>query len=257
MDRYRDQVVVITGGSRGIGRASALRVAAEGATVVVNYKRNEEAARTVVAEIERRGGRALPVRADVAEADDVSKMFETVKAEYGRVDALVANAAATAFKPLVDIRKHHIEKTFAITVDGFLRLVQHAVELMPSGGRIVAVSGWDSFRVLPGHGLLGAAKAAMESMVRYMAVELAPRGVVVSGICPGPVVTDSFRIYAGDAWSEYERIWLPYSPLRRFGTPEEIANAIAFLASPENTWITGQTIVADGGLSLTATPLPE
>lgn len=257
MNRYHDQVVVITGASRGIGKETALRVAAEGAAVVVNYKRNEEAAREVAAEIERLGARALPVRADVAEPDDVSYLYDTVRAEFGRIDALVVNAAASAFKPLTEIRAHHLEKTFAITVGGFLRLVQHGIELMPAGGRVVAVSGWDSFRVMPGHGLLGAAKAAMESMVRYLAVELAPRNVIVSGVCPGPIVTDSFRIYAGDAWSEYERIWLPYSPLRRFGSAEEIARIIAFLASSENTWITGQTIVADGGLSLTATPLPE
>jgi enoyl-[acyl-carrier protein] reductase III len=255
MNRYQDQVVVITGASRGIGRETALRVGAEGATVVVNYKRNEDAAQEVVAQVTAAGGRGLAVQADVAEPDEVSRLFDTVRAEYGRVDALVANAAASAFKPLVDIKPHHLEKTFAITVGGFLGLVQGAVDLMGSGGRVVAVSGWDSFRVMRGHGTLGAAKAAMESMVRYLAVELAERDVIVSGVCPGPIVTDSFRIYAGDAWSHYEETWLPYSPLRRFGSPEEIARIVAFLASAENTWITGQTIIADGGLSLTATPL--
>jgi enoyl-[acyl-carrier protein] reductase III len=246
--------VVITGASRGIGKECALQMAREGATVVVNYKSNADAAQEVVGEARQAGGAALAVQADVAEPDEVSRLFDTVRSEFGRVDAVVANAAASAFKPLADIKPHHLDKTFALTIGGFVGLVQGAVPLMTGGGRVVAVSGWDSFRALPGHGLLGAAKAALESMVRQLAVELGPQGIVVAGVCPGPIVTDSFRIYAKDSWDLYEKTWLPYSPLGRFGSPEEIATIVAFLASSQNTWITGQTIVADGGLSLTTMP---
>lgn len=254
MSRYRDKVVIITGASRGIGKQCALQMASEGASVVVVFKRNEQAAADVVAEAGRSGGRGLAVQADVAEPDEVGRLFEMVRSEFGRVDAVVANAAATAFKPLLEIRPHHLDKTFSLTIGGLMSLVQGAAGLMSDGGRVVAVSGWDSFRALPGHGLLGAAKAAMESLVRQWAVELGPQGVIVSGVCPGPIVTDSFRIYAKDEWDVYEKAWLPYSPLGRFGEPHEIAKIIAFLASTDNTWITGQTIIADGGLSLTTMP---
>jgi len=160
---------------------------------------------------------------------------------------------------LLEIRDHHIDKTLHISFHGFLLLVQRSVALMPAGGRVVAVSGWDSFRVMPGHGLLGAAKAAMEALVRYLAVELAPRGISVNAICPGLMATDSARTYAqrhaGENWPEMEKAWLRYSPMGRFAQPADIAYIVAFLASAQAGWLTGQTIVADGGLSLTSLPV--
>jgi enoyl-[acyl-carrier protein] reductase III len=249
------EVALITGGSRGMGRALAHRLAASGLHVVVNYRRDDAAAAEVVADIRAAGGHATAVQADVADPDAVAAMFEQVRDEHGRLDVLVANAAASAFKPLTEIREHHVDKTMAITVTGFLRLVQQALELMGPGGRVVAVSGWDSFRVLPGHGLLGAAKAAMEALVKYLAVELGERDVSVVGVCPGPVDTDSFRFYAGDDWDDYERHWVGQTPRGRFPGPDEIAEVLEFFASPASRWITGQTVVVDGGLSLTTMPL--
>ena len=125
---------------------------------------------------------------------------------------------------------------------------------LENGGRVLAVSGWDSFRALPGHGLLGAAKAAMETLVKYLAVELGPQGITAVGICPGPIDTDSFRFYAGEHWDEYERNWLALTPSGKYPTPDDVAEAMAFLCSRRSAAINGQTIVLDGGLSLATMP---
>jgi enoyl-[acyl-carrier protein] reductase III len=255
MSEQNARAVLITGASRGIGRALALRLAQSGATVIINYRRDEQAASSAAAEVVSRGGRAVLVPADVADAGAVEAMFTTVRDQVGRLDGLVVNAAASAFKPLADIRTHHVERTMAITITGFLDLVRLATPLLAqSKGRIVAVSGWDSFRVLPGHGLLGAAKAAMEAMTRYLAVELAPHGITVVGVCPGPVDTDSFRYYAGAAWTQYEASWLPMTPSGRFPDANDIADVIELFLARQSYWVNGQTVVADGGISLTTMP---
>lgn len=256
--RFAGKVAVISGSSRGIGKETALLLGREGAGVVVNYKANKDAADAVAAQINAGPGSAIAVQANMEDPEQIARLYEQAKDRYGKVDIVVANAAASAFKPLEVIRSHHIDKTFHVSVQGFLVLVQQALPLMPAGGRVIAVSGWDSIRYLGGHGLLAAAKAALESLVRYFAVELGPRGINVTGVCPGPIETDSAITYANRqsrGWDYYERTWLPYTPLGRFGRPDEIAEIIAFLASPASSWITGQTIVADGGLSIVSHPL--
>jgi len=255
--RFQDKVAVISGASRGIGMATALLMGREGASVVVNYKNNQEAAEAVAAQIKSSGGDAMICQADVGEQEQIVAMYQKVRETWGKVDVVVANAAATASKPLLESKDYNMDKTFKVTVQGFLFLTQQAVPLMAAGGRVIAVSGWDSFHALDGHGVLGAAKAAMESMVRYLAVELGPAGINVNGVSPGPIDTVSARIFAEQThhpWEYYERLWLPFVPSGRFGRPEEIADIIAFLASPASSLINGQTIVADGGLMLTTIP---
>ena len=247
------QVAVVTGSSRGIGRAVALGLAEAGASVAVNYRRSEEAARQVAREIEARGVKALVVRADLEHEEEIQKMFLAVRETFGGLDILVANAAATAFKPLLEVKPHHIDRTFRITVHGFLSCVREAVGLMEGRrGRIVALSGIDARQVMPGHGVLAAAKAAMEALVRYLACELAERGISVNGVCPGVVETDSARVYAGERWGSLIAPVIDATPWKRLGTPEDIAPVVAFLCSPRAAWITGQTLVVDGGLSLTS-----
>ena len=248
------RTVVITGGSRGIGSRLAVRLGQEQANVVVNFKKDQDAADATVAEVVAAGGSALAVQADVSEVADVERLVARSVERYGSIDVLVANAAASAFKPLSQIHPHHVEKTMGITVNGFLELVRQGTPHMPRGGRILAVSGWDSFRVLPGHGLLGAAKAAMEALVKYLAIELGPVGITAVGLCPGPIDTDSFRTYAGAQWDWYEKNWLAMTPSGRFPTPEEFAEVMVFLCTPGSAAINGQTIVADGGLSLATMP---
>jgi enoyl-[acyl-carrier protein] reductase III len=248
------KTVVITGGSRGMGQRLAVRLGREEANVVVNYRRDAEAAASTVKDVEAAGGKAVAIQADVAQTGDVERLIgESVEA-FGGLDVVVANAAASAFKPLSDIRAHHVDKTMSLTVTGFLDLVRLAAPHLGQGGRVVAVSGWDSFRALPLHGLLGAAKAAMETLVKYFAIELGPQGITAVGICPGPIDTDSFRYYAGEHWEEYERNWLALTPSGAYPTPDDVAEVMAFLCSPRSASINGQTIVLDGGLSIATMP---
>jgi enoyl-[acyl-carrier protein] reductase III len=250
--RFSGRIALVTGASRGIGRATAERFACDGATVVVNYRRNAEAATETVEAITRQGGRAVAIAADLESGEAIVAMFREVRERFGALDFLVANAAATAFRPLLETKPHHLERTFAITVSGFLRCVQEAAPLM--AGReaaIVAVSGFDTLRAIPGHGTLGAAKAAMETMVRYLAAELASKGLRVNAVNPGYVDTDSARFYAGpDFRRRFEEEWIPSIPARRLAAAEEIAGVIAFLCSRDASYVYGQTLLVDGGLLL-------
>ncbi len=249
------KTVVITGGSRGMGQRLAVRLGREQAQVVVNYRRDTEAATATVKEVEAAGGKAVAVQADIAQSEDVERLILGSVEAFGGIDVVVANAAASAFKPLADIRAHHVDKTMSLTVTGFLDLVRIATPHLAGGGRVVAVSGWDSFRTLPLHGLLGAAKAAMETLVKYFAVELGPQGITAVGICPGPIDTDSFRFYAGEHWEDYARQWLSQTPSGAYPTPDDVAEVMAFLCSPRSRSVNGQTIVLDGGLSLATMPI--
>lgn len=250
---FHGQVALVTGSSRGIGKAIAVHLAGAGASVVVNYRRSEQGAREVAREIEERGAKALLVKADLEREEEIREMFLSVKETFGGLDVLVANAAATAFKPLLEVKPHHIDRTFRISVHGFLACVREAAALMEGRrGKIVALSGMDTLQVIPGHGVLAAAKGAMETLIRYLACELADRGISVNGICPGVVATDSATVYAGGAWDRTFAPVVAATPQKRLGTPEDIAPVVAFLCSRHAEWITGQTLVVDGGLSLTS-----
>jgi enoyl-[acyl-carrier protein] reductase III len=244
------KVALVTGASRGLGRAVALKLATSGHDVVVNFRRNDDLAAEAVAELESVGARALAIKADLEDVAAIDAMFDRVRDEFGALDVLVCNAAATAFKPLLELNDANVGRTLRLTVHGFIRCVQQAAPLMEGrAGRVVGVSGVDSQRYMPGHGLLGAAKAALESLIRAFAIELGPQGITVNGVSPGGFETDSSRIYGGSQYEFLRERFISQSGVKDFGTVEDMAAVIAFLASPEARYVTGQTVIVDGGVS--------
>ena len=252
---FEGKVALITGASRGIGRALALRLAARGTKVVVNYKQNDELAREVMAEIERLGGGGMAVRADLESLEEIEAMFDQVQEQFGRLDFFVSNASASNFHHFMDLKPHHLERTFNLNVRAFVVGTQRAVRLMPeSGGRIVVLSSYGSIRSFPTYANLGSAKAAIETWARYMAVELAPRGVNVNAVNGGIIETDSSSyFYATGRVPSLDTV-LPKIPKRRMGSAAEVAECALFLLSPGAEYVTGTTLVVDGGLTSIAPP---
>lgn len=260
MSGLSGRVAVVTGGSRGIGRGIALRLAADGADCAVTFRHSVDQAQRVVKEIEAMGRRALAVPLDLTDPAAVAPAFEQIAERFQQIDILVASAAATAFRPLLEQKPHNLRRTFAISLESFVAAVQASVPLMRGPGRIVIVSGIDSFQAMEGHGLLGAAKAGMESLVRALALELGPRGITVNGVNPGFVETDSSRYYVeqglGRDLREALTALVAATPVRRLGTVEDVAGFVAYLASDPASFLTGQTVVLDGGLTIVS-PLQQ
>lgn len=249
-DRDDRRVALITGSSRGLGRAIAEHLVHSGHDVVVNYRRNEDLAHATVQHLEQLGAHAVAIQADLENADEIDAMFAGVQARFGRLDVLVNNAAATAFKPLLELSDTNVQRTLRLSVNGFVRCVQQAVPLMEGRpGRVVAISGVDSNHYMPGHGLLGAAKAAVESLVRAFAIELGPRGITVNGVRPGGFETDSSRIYGGSQYEFLRERFIAQSGVKDFGTVDDMAGAVDYLVSPAARYVTGHVIVVDGGLT--------
>jgi enoyl-[acyl-carrier protein] reductase III len=251
---FDGKVALITGASRGIGKALALRLAARGAFPVVNYKQNEELARETVSEIERLGSTGLAIRADLENLDEIEAMFDQVQERFGRLDFFISNASASNFHHFMDLKPHHLERTYNLNVRAFVVGTQRAVKLMRDGGRVVVLSSYGSIRSFPTYANLGSAKAALETWARYMAVELAPRGVNVNAVNGGIIETDSSSyFYATGRVPSLETV-LPKIPKRRMGSAAEVADSVVFLLSPEAEYVTGTTLVVDGGLTAIAPP---
>ena len=241
-------MALVTGGSRGLGAATARRLAGWGARVVVTYRTREDEAQQVVADCDALTPGARAEQLDLVEEDSVRALFERLSAVEDGLDLLVANAAATAFKPLLELKMHQIDKTFAISVRHFLLMAQLAFPLLEArGGRIVAVSGADTVGYIPGHGLLAGAKAALETFVKYLACELGPHGVTAIGILPGFIDTDSIKLMAGPFHPKLVAAETQTHPLRAAATPTDASEAVALLCLPEARWLNGQIVQNDGG----------
>ena len=251
-----DKVAIITGGTRGLGRAIAIQMARGGATIALNYRRDEASAQATLEEIRALAPRSILVKADMEIDAEARALVERTAAALGRLDILVFNAAATAFKPLLAAKPHNLTRTFNLSVGGFVATVQAASKVMSDGGRILMISGIDSIRYLPGHGVLGAAKAALEAMVRDFAFELGPRSITVNGVNFGMIDSDSSRLYFGDDFERVMRATAQRSALGRAPELDEVAAVACLLCAPEAGYLTAQTIMVDAGLTL-ASPLAE
>jgi NAD(P)-dependent dehydrogenase (short-subunit alcohol dehydrogenase family) len=252
------RVALITGSSRGIGRELALSLAAQGASLVVNYKQNEELAREVAAAAEGAGGRGIAVQADMEEPKQIEALFAAAGEAFGRLDYFVGNAAASSFKPIRELNVNNLDRSYAMNIRAFVLGAQQAVELMSEGGRIVALTSYGSIRAYPTYANLGAAKAALEAWVRYMAVEFAPLGINVNAVNGGIIASDSSAyFYEVEGMPDLEEKVLPKIPKARQGTVKEVADTVEFLLEPRSEYITGQSLIVDGGLSIVAPPFFE
>ncbi len=247
----KGKVALVTGGSRGIGRAIALRLAESGAEVAINYMRNRHAAAETAAAIEATGVKAATYRANVADEEGLHGMFEHLHGDFGRLDILISNAASGVLKPAMELTTRHWQWTMDINAATLLHLVQHARPLIPEeGGKIVAISSLGSVRAIPNYAAVGASKAALESLVRHLSVELAPHGINVNIVSAGVVDTDALKHFPNrDDILENSRA---KTPAGRLTTPEDVADVALFLVSPYARMIHGQTIVVDGGYSIVA-----
>jgi enoyl-[acyl-carrier protein] reductase III len=243
------RTAVVTGAGRGIGRAIALRLAAAGVHVVVNYYVNREAAERTAAEVRSHGVRAHLVQADMKDPVQIRGLFAEAAAAFGGLDILISNAASGVFRPAGDLTAKHWDWMFDTHPRAFLLCAQAALPLMRGRrGRIVAVSSLGSSRTLPNYAGMGAAKAALEALTRYLAVELGPHGIVVNAVSGGAVSTDSWR-QMGDGASLLEDIGRR-TPAGRVAGPGDIADVVLFLCTPQAEMIRGQVLVVDGGYSL-------
>jgi 3-oxoacyl-[acyl-carrier protein] reductase len=247
--RLAGQVAVVTGASRGIGAAVAERLARDGASVVVNYLASEQAAATVVEKIVSKGGRAKAFKADAFDPAQARALIGWAAEAFGPVDIVVNNASGNpAIAPLGAIDEAHVEAMILRNINGPIFVTQAAVpDLSRSkpGGRVINMSGIAAHHALPGLSVYAAAKAAISALTRTWALELAPRGITVNGVAPGPVDTEMYRSFDLDA--NAKNFLLSRHPFGRIGQPADVANAIAFLASADARWITGQVIDTAGG----------
>ncbi len=245
----RNRNALITGAARGFGRAIALRLAREGAKIVVNYRRSINDAQKVVDEINSAGGWAISLRADVGKEESLDQMFDSIKNELGHLDIVVANAAFGVPGNLMEASSRYWEITLASSARSLLNLAQRAVPLMQNNwGRIISITSDGGRKVIPGYGVVGPAKAALESLTRGLAYELAGQGIVVNGVLAGLADTKSSRSIPGaDKVMEHAKF---HTPAGRIIEADDVANVVAFLASDEAKMICGQFIVIDGGRNI-------
>lgn len=253
---FTHKICLVTGSGRGIGRTIALHFASLGADVIVNFFRNREPAEETAQQIRALGRRALVVKANIGEIEQIDSLFDAIEAEFGGLDFLIHNAASGFNRPVMEQRPKGWDWSMNINARSLLFMAQRAAKWMElkGGGALVSISSPGGSRVLPDYVTVGASKAALESVTRYLAIELAPKNIVVNAVSPGIVETEALQHF--DAIREDENIFEraeSLTPAGRLVTPQDVANVVAFLCTPAAEMIRGQIIVVDGGYTL---PVP-
>jgi 3-oxoacyl-[acyl-carrier protein] reductase len=246
-NKLAGKVAVVTGASKGIGAAIAVSLAAEGASVVVNYSSSKAGADKVVAAITVAGGKAVAVQADVSKSADIGKLFSETTKAFGKVDILVNNAGIYEFAPLENITEEHFHKQFNLNVLGLLLTTQKAVEnFNPAGGSIVNISSVAGRYPVATASVYSATKGAVDAITKSLAKELGPKKIRVNSLNPGMIETEGVHS-AGFIGSDFQKQIVTNTPLGRIGQPQDTAKVAAFLASDDSGWITGETLLVSGG----------
>ena len=240
------KTAIVTGASRGIGRAIALRLAADGFAVVVNYAGNAAKAEEVVNEIAAAGGRALAIQADVASVEDVQQLFEKTLKAFGQIDVVVNNAGIMPLSPIAKGDVAAFDKVIATNLRGTFLVFSQAAQHVAEGGRIIAFSSSVLAKSFPTYGPYIASKAGVEGLVPVLANELRGQKITVNAIAPGPVATE---LFLGDKTPEQIAQITKMAPLERLGQPEDIASVVSFLAGPDGAWVNAQILRANGGFA--------
>jgi len=243
MSSLTNKVAIVTGSSDGIGRAIAERLAQDGATVVVNYGKSADKAKQVVADIEAKGGKALAVQADMSKVGDAGRLVKDTVKRFGRLDILVNNAGMFMLKPLAEMTEEEFDRMFALNAKGPYFALQEAAKVIQEGGRIVNISTDGTHVGFGGATAYLGSKGALEQFTKGLAHELAPKGVTVNTVSPGYTIA---AMLPPDP--TFRQIGEQASPLKRLGTPKDIADVVAFIVSEEARWLTGQNIHAGGGV---------
>lgn len=246
-NKLTGKVAVVTGASKGIGASIAKQLAAEGASVVVNYASSKDGADRVVSEIIANGGKAVAVQADISKKADIARLFAETKRAYGKLDILVNNAGIYEFSPLEAITEEHFHKQFNLNFLGLLLATQEAAKYIgPEGGSIVNISSIASTIGVPSSSVYGGTKAAVDLATKALAKELGPRKIRINTISPGMIETEGFHA-AGLTESDFRKQVESQTPLGRIGQPQDIAPAVLFFVSPDSAWITGENLTISGG----------
>lgn len=240
-----NKVAIVTGASRGIGAAVAERLARDGLAVIINYSSNAGPAKTLVHQIEARGGRALAAKADVSDPDAIRGMFDAAERAFGGIDALVNNAGIMKLARLADSDDASLDQQIAVNLKGSFYGMREAARRLRDGGRIVNFSTSVVGTKLETYSIYAATKAAVETMTAILSKELRGRNITVNAVAPGPVATELFL--TGKSPELIERM-AKMTPMERIGTPEDIASVVSLLVSPDGGWINGQVLRANGGL---------
>ncbi|PXX37230.1 SDR family oxidoreductase [Undibacterium pigrum] len=246
MSKEITKTAIVTGGSRGIGQAISLRLAADGFAVVVNYAGNIAKAQETVSAIQAAGGKAIAVQGDISKPEDVAQLFATAKEVFGRIDVVVNNAGSMTMSTINGNNLDAFDKVIATNLRGAFLVLAQAAQHVEKGGRIIALSTSVIAKSFPAYGPYIASKAGVEGLVHVLANELRGRDITVNAIAPGPVGTELF--FHGKTEEQVSNI-AKMAPMERIGTPDEIASAVAFLAGPDGVWVNSQVLRVNGGFA--------